>query len=282
MKKLILITIVAVSFMFSGMAVANDTNTGVVGGSGVIGTDNQSQNMGQGQGQQINMDSHDINNGSKIPEPKRFFAPAGEINYPGAPAFFGGATPSYMDRLKVADILEYDEDGISLNMALQMRQDDAFMGKRIMVREKYGKMVEKSRIPADRAMKVVFTKQADMQSLGTITVVSDSKKSISPDVFAEVIIKAHELGAVAVHVKAEGFQRLVRNEGAGIGFTFTGTTISGGQSSAATGVMGFGKSWGEAGYFDHPFIVVHALFPAGFKIDDARKANGNIADWLKD
>ena len=207
---------------------------------------------------------------------------AGEITYPGAPNMFGGATPSYMDILKVKDILEYDEDGITLNMALQMRQDESFMGKRIMVREKYGKMVEKSRIPANHPMKVVYTKQADMQSLGTITVVSDSKKSISPDVFAEVIIKAHELGAVAVHVKAEGFQRLVRNEGAGIGFTFTGTTISGGQSSAATGVMGFGKSWGEAGYFDHPFIVVHALFPAGFKIDDARKANGNIADWLKD
>ena len=225
------------------------------------------------------IDSHDNIQGSEM---KRYYAPAGEINYPGSPNFFGGATPSYMDRLKVKDILEYDEDGISLDMALQMRQDDAFMGKRIMVREKYGKMVEKSRIPSDRPMKVVFTKQADMQSLGTITVVSDSKKSISPDVFAEVIIKAHELGAVAIHVKAEGFQRLVRNEGAGIGFTWTGTTISGGQQSAMTGVMGFGKSWGEAGYFDHPFIVVHALFPAGFNIGDASKANGNILNWLKD
>jgi len=187
-----------------------------------------------------------------------------------------------MDRMKVKDILEYDEDGISLNMALQMRQDDAYMGKRIMVREKYGKMIKAKRLPADTLMKVVFTKQADMQSLGTITVVSDSKKSISPDVFAEIIIKAHELGAVAVHVKAEGFQRLVRNEGAGIGFTWTGTTISGGQTQAATGVMGFGKSWGEAGYFDHPFIIVHALFPKGFKIGNAKAQAGNIGDWLKD
>ena len=208
---------------------------------------------------------------------------AGEINYPGAPNFFGGATPSYMDRLKVKDILEYDEDGITLEMALQMRQDDAFMGKRIMVREKYGKMVEKSRIPADHPMKVVYTKQADMQSLGTITIVSDSKKSISPDVFAEVVIKAHELGAVALHVKAEGFQRLVRNEGAGIGFSWTGSAMDqAGTVSAQTGVMGFGKSWGEAGYFDHPFIIVHALFPAGYSIGDARNANGNIMDWLKD
>ena len=216
-------------------------------------------------------------------ETKRFFNNAGEINYPAAPNFFGGATPSYMDRLKVEDILEYDEDGITLEMALQMRQDDAFMGKRIMVREKYGKMVEKSRIPADRPMKVVYTKQADMQSLGTITVVSDSKKSISPDVFAEVVIKAHELGAVAIHVKAQGFQRLVRNEGAGIGFSWTGSAMDlNGTVSAQTGVMGFGKSWGEAGYFDHPFIVVHALFPAGYSIGDARNANGNIMDWLKD
>jgi len=176
-------------------------------------------------------------------------APAGEVNYPGAPNMFGGATPSYMDRLKIKDI----------------------------------KMVKKSRIPADYPMAVFYSKQANMQSLGTITVVSDSKKSIGPDVFAEIVIKAHELGAVALHVKAEGFQRLVRNEGAGIGFTWTGTSVgNSGTVSAQTGVMGFGKSWGEAGYFDHPFIVVHALFPKGFNIGDARNANGNILDWLKD
>ena len=213
---------------------------------------------------------------------KRYFAQPGEMNYPGAPNMLGGATPSYMDRLKIKDILEYDEDGITLRMALQMRQDDAFMGKRIMVREKYGKMKKDKRLDADTPMAVFFEKVPGMQSLGTITVVSDSKKSVSPDVFAEIVIKAHELGAVALHVKAEGFQRLVRNEGAGLGFTWTGTTISNGQSNAATGVMGFGKSWGEAGYFDHPFIVVHALFPKGFKIGDGVSQNGNMGDWLKD
>jgi hypothetical protein len=266
MKRFItLLSIIALSLMIITPAMAGDTNGAIAGA--LSGSDSSALIEG------------DVYNNEAVDLP----APAGEINYPGAPNMLGGATPSYMDRLKVKDILEYDEDGITLNMALQMRQDDAFMGKRIMVREKYGKMVEKSRIPADHPMKVVYTKQADMQSLGTITVVSDSKKSVSPDVFAEIVIKAHELGAVALHVKAEGFQRLVRNEGAGIGFTWSGTSMgNAGTVSAQTGVMGIGKSWGEAGYFDHPFIVVHALFPKGYKIDDARKANGNIMDWLKD
>lgn len=191
----------------------------------------------------------------------RYWSPAGELNYPAAPNMFGGATPSYMDRLKVKDILEYDEDGITLNEALQMRQDDAFMGKRIMVREKFGKLVKDQRIPADQPIAVYFDHRDDMQSLGTITVVSDDKKSITPDVFAEVVIRAHELGGEAIQVKAEGFQRLMRNEGAGIGFTWTGSYINGPQNGATTGVMGAGHSWGQAGYFDHPFIVVHVLAP---------------------
>ena len=267
MKKLItLFSILSLSLILIIPAMASSTATSDVGVS-VDVQDNR---------------TYDTVNKNKAAKTRRYFANPGEMNYPGAPSMFGGATPSYMDRLKVKDILEYDEDGISLNEALQMRQDDAFMGKRIMVREKYGKMVKDQRLPADTPMRVVFTHQDDMQSLGTITVVSDSKKSISPDVFAEIIIKAHELGAVAIQVKAEGFQRLVRNEGAGIGFTWTGTTISSGQSSSAAGVMGFGKSWGEAGYFDHPFIVVHALFPKGYKIGNAKPINGNVADWLKD
>jgi len=277
MKKLIMfLSIVALSLMII-TPVMSDMNNDATSTSGAEAGSTAIIENGAFQDNRTYEGS--VNQATKV---KRYFAPAGEVNYPNSPAMFGGATPSYMDRLKVKDILEYDEDGITLNMALQMRQDDAFMGKRIMVREKYGKMVKKSRLPADHPMVIFYTKQADMQSLGTITIVSDSKKSISPDVFAEVVIKAHELGAVALHVKAEGFQRLVRNEGAGIGFTWTGTSISNGQSSAATGVMGFGKSWGEAGYFDHPFIIVHALFPKGYSIGGARKANGNIMDWLKD
>jgi len=281
MKKILIVGIAALSIALITPAYAAElNNSGNQETNAQAVTDSQSDATAVIENGAIQ--DNRVYEGTKTRETKRFFLNSGEVNYPGAPNMLGGATPSYMDRLKVSDILEYDEDGITLNMALQMRQDDAFMGKRIMVREKFGKMVKSKRLDANTPMKVVYTKQADMQSLGTITVVSDSKKSVSPDVFAEIVIKAHELCAVALHVKAEGFQRLVRNEGAGIGFTWTGTTISNGQSNAMTGVMGAGKSWGEAGYFDHPFIVVHALFPKNFKIGDVRNESGNVGDWLKD
>lgn len=210
-----------------------------------------------------------ISEGSDIPEPQRYFAPAGEINYPGAPNFFGGATPSYMDRLKAEDMLEYDPEGLTVNELTELAKDDSTLSKRVMVRGKYGRSLKKEqRLDKDTPIPVHFSKQ-DMQSLGTVTVVSDGLKSIGPDVFAEAILRAWEMGATAVHVKAEGFQREVHNEGAGIGFSWTGSTISGGQTSAMTGVMGFGKSWGQAGYYDHPFIVIVALAPNNkvFKTD---------------
>jgi len=225
----------------------------------------------------------DINSGNvtKVPESKRYFAPAGEINYPGAPNFFGGATPSYMDRLKAKDMLEYDPEGLTINECLMLRQDDNLNGKRIMVREKYGYLKKDQRLDKDTPIPVFFEKQ-DKQSLGTITVVSDDKKSIGPDVFAEAILKAWELGATSVHVKAEGFQREVHNEGAGWGFSWTGTTISGGQTSAHTGVMGFGKSWGQAGYYDHPFIVIVALAEKNIKFTPSGSSGANLGILWKD
>ena len=108
-------------------------------------------------------------------------------------------------------------------------------------------------------MPVSFKKVDGMRSIATITVLSDSKGSISGDVFAEVQVQGWKLGGQMLHIKAEGFQRVVRNEGAGIGFTWSGSVISGGEMTSTTGVMGAGKTWGNAGLFDHPFIIVHVL-----------------------
>jgi len=215
-------------------------------------------------------------------ESLRWYAPAGEMNYPVGPNMFGGATPSYMDRLKVRDMLEYDPDGITVREAMLMRKDDAFMGKRIMVREKFGNLNKAQRAPIDDRIKVVFKKQEGMQSLGTITVVSDDMKSVTPDVFAEVIVRAHMLGGTVVHVKAEGFQRLARNQSRGVGFTWTGSAMSGPQATSMTGVLGAGHSWGEAGYFDHPFIIVHVLADENIKFEQGKDTLENIKIILKD
>jgi hypothetical protein len=206
------------------------------------------------------IDSHDTINGSKIPEPKRFFASPGEINYPGQPGRFD-APPErsgYMNSLRVKDMLEFEDGGFTTEAAMKMAEGGS---KRVMVRPKFGKVDKDARLPKDAIMPVVFDKAAvkDVKSLGFIVVVSDSKKSISPDVFAEAQVKAWELGGEVLYVKTEGFQRQVHTSGAGIGFTWTGTTISGGQTVSAAGVMGAGAVWGEAGYYDQPFIIINVL-----------------------
>jgi hypothetical protein len=195
----------------------------------------------------------------KTRQPKRFFAQPGEMNYPGAPGIFGqdseDATNAYM-LMTIQDINEYDVDGQTTEAALNMSKGGS---KRVMVRSKFGTVDEDLRLAKDIPMNVVYKKQENMRSLGIIVVVSDSKKSIAADVFAKVQVEAWKLGGTMLHVKAQGWQRLVRNSGAGIGFTWTGTTISNGQTTAATGVLGAGYSWGEAGYYKHPFVIVHVL-----------------------
>ena len=211
-------------------------------------------------------------------------APAGEINYPGMAGRFD-APPErygYMNHMKVKDILEYDEDGLTIEMCEEMRDDESFNGKRILVRPKFGILKEEQRLDKTVPMKVHDKKAEGMQSLGVVTVVSDSKKSISPDVFAEAQIRAWELGATELHVKAEGFQREVHTSGAGIGFTWTGVTVDGGATSAMTGVLGAGKSWGQAGYYDHPFITITALAPKNIKFTADGHKTISIMRYLKD
>jgi len=208
---------------------------------------------------QDNREYNTENNGSKM---KRYFAPAGEMNYPGAPGRFD-ADPDTADNaymlMTIKDINEYDVDGQTTKDAKNMVKGAG--SQRVMVRSKRGTVPEDQRLDLDTPMNVVYTKQEGMKSLGIIVIVSDSKKSISADVFAKAQVEAWKLGGTVMHVKVQGWQKLVRNSGAGIGFTWIGTTISGGQSSAATGVMGAGYAWGEAGYYKHPFIIMHVLAP---------------------
>jgi len=197
----------------------------------------------------------------------RGYAIPGEVSYPGAPGRFD-SEPDYNNEdgtpanaymlMTIKDINEYDVDGQTTSAALNMAKEGS---KRVMVRSKFGPVAEEARLDKDVPMNVVYGKQQGMRSLGIIVVVSDSKKSIAADVFAKVQVEAWKLGGTKIHVKAQGWQKLVRNSGGGIGFTWTGTTISGGQTTAATGVLGAGYSWGEAGYYKHPFIIVHVLAP---------------------
>ncbi len=209
------------------------------------------------------INSGNTNQSGDIP---RYFAPAGEMNYPNAPGIFTPADKDadYMNALKVKDLLEYDEYGLTTRAQKNILSSYSG-GKRVMVRPKYGIMPEEKRLSLDSPMGVVFNKIPGMQSMGTITILSDSLKSITPDVFAEIQVEAWKLGGVVMHIKAEGFHLEVHNEGAGIGITWTGSTISGGEASAFTGVVGAGKTWGQVGYYKHPYIVIHVLRPLAAK-----------------
>ena len=208
----------------------------------------------------------DINSNNDGMEKNRYFAPPGEINYPIAPNFLQNQpSETYQTKLKLKDdILEYDE-GLTTQEQMNVLDGTGFFDKRrVMVRPriKVSEVKDEDRLALDEVMPVAFEKVKGMKSIGTITVVSNSKGSITPDVFAEVQVQAWKLGGKVLHVKGEGFQRMVRNEGAGIGFTWSGSVLSaGGEYASTTGVMGAGKSWGNAGLFDHPFIVVHVLVP---------------------
>jgi hypothetical protein len=281
MKKLIVLSII-LFFCTAPFAFADVVNEG-----DQSGTTNSAATSGSAA--TVNMGSQEFNQGDTIYEGSKrgvngVAAPAGEITYPGMPGRFDAAPEryGYMNHMKIKDILEYDEDGLTVNMAEEMANDEAWNGKRILVRPKFGILVEDKRLPKDVPIPVKFEKGDGMQSLGVVTVVSDSKKSISADVFAEVMLKAWELGAVALHVKAEGFQREIHSEGAGIGFTWTGVSVSGDTTSAMTGVLGAGKSWGQAGYYDHPFITVIPLAPKNLKFSDAGWKTVDLRLYLKD
>lgn len=203
-------------------------------------------------------------------------APVGDMAYPGMPGRFDGPSkdPSYM-RMPVMMLLEWDADGFTTAEAKNMAKGGS---KVVLVRPKFGPAKEEDRLPLDAKMSVLFDSsfytvrdkkgkvvstpthnKNDFRSLGVIVVLSNSKKSITADVFARAQIEAHKLGGTDIYVKIEGYQNEVHTSGKGIGFSWTGTTISGGSTSANTGVMGFGASWGQAGYYDHPFVIVHVL-----------------------
>jgi len=251
MKKLLLFPIIVSFILFSSLAMAD----------GDIQYGSSGANAGSDSAASTTIGDIGSNNTNQPTKTKRFFLNAGEVNYPGMPGRFDQppARFGYMNMLQVQDITEYDEDGLTINEAMKMAKGVG--GKRIMVRAKYGKVAEDQRLPKDAAMSVVYEKAKGMKSLGIIVIVSSSKKAISPDVFAQAQVEAWKLGGTMMHVKAQGFQRQVHTSGKGIGFSWTGTTISSGQTSATTGVFGFGASWGQAGYYDHPFVIMHVLVP---------------------
>lgn len=248
MKKLIIPIAMITLLVFTGISFAGDSYTGV-------------QNT-QEQAAEAKTVIGDIGSHNKGAEPKRYYAPAGEMNYPMAPNIFAQQPEDgYQTNMSVKDMIEFDEDGLTTQAQMHILNASKYTDRRIMVRPKIDpKLVtDEDRLPLDVPMGVIFEKIDGVKSIATITVLSDDKKSIPEDVFAEIQVEAWELGGEVLYIKAEGYQIVMRNGGAGIGITFTSTIISGGQATAATGVVGAGKVWGDASLHQHPFITVHVL-----------------------
>lgn len=263
MKKLLsLLFIMTIALIFITPSFADDTLNAEAGSSSNSG------------GNYLGVDSHDTVNGSKIPENKRYYAPSGEINYPGAPNIFSAPLEQedYSTELGLEDMLEYENGGMTTRDQLGIL-DSYSGGKLVMVRGKYGEIDKDKRFDLDKPMFVINKPVQGYKSLGTITILSESKKSISPDVFAKAQVEAWKLGGYVLYVKGEGWHLEVHNKSAGFGFTWTGATISGGQASSTTGVLGGGASWGQVGYYKHPYLVFMVLRPIDIPLNKANKSN---------
>lgn len=212
-------------------------------------------------GDQINAPAStigDIGSNNNYEAPGRYFATPGEITYPNAPQAFHQPNQNldgYL-RLPIRAFLQAfpqleTMEGAFIPRETIMALADAQLFGTDIIKNPFSKGL------ADEGWSgvyVVFVRPDNFTPKGMVTTLSDSKKVNAAATFGDLLKATLEMGSNTIYVIKEGGHLLVRNEGAGIGVTFTGSTIGDSDARAATGVVGAGKSWGNAGYFDHPYI----------------------------
>jgi len=188
---------------------------------------------------------------------KRSFANQGIVNMPGAPGFFGQTTKGskfqsirsillYGDVFTLAELDRMTKKGTGLG----------FLGTKVIVTPLVEKVDKDLRVDA---MKVVLVKPEMSVLKGYITVNATNDGKVSPAIMAEAILAARALGANAIHVSAEGVERVIKAFGWGIGLSYTKATISDTETSGGVASGGTGISGGTAGYKDRPWIQLFAI-----------------------
>ncbi|MGD9157687.1 MAG: type II secretion system protein [Desulfobacteraceae bacterium] len=255
-----LLFLIAVFGIIAGLAIPSVVFAAEQTQNSRVGQIGQNNNQAQVQGQsQSGVYLGDINSHNTGAELKREFVSPGTIVYPQAPQYIGPGKPSYATSMKAEKMVKYTQGKFSAKQAKKVLSGAPTLSS--------GKIFtapidEPGTIcPEDHKMGVFFKFKNGRTSKGTVTVLSDDRGFISQYTFAEAILKARLMGGWDIEVEAEGFQRLIFNEGEGWGFNLTGAGMGNNQLSTLTAVAGYGHSDGWAGKFDLPWITIHALAP---------------------
>ena len=193
--------------------------------------------------------------GSEIP---RSFPVPGDVNYPGYPQYFGQPTEDF----------NFQKAGVMLlfKKVWTRAELEAMAGGRI-------KLVSKSLVPlkdkdskkAEDTIEIIIKRpQYPVQQVGIIYVSSKNVTTTSMEVLATAALSALDMGAKTLFLTAEGYSRVIKAFGWGVGFSYSQAwieTAKNNQNSGGIGTGGFGFSGGEAGYKSKPWLQMFALKP---------------------
>jgi hypothetical protein len=230
-------------------AVANDNDTNDVDNTNT-GINDQSQ-LQVGGSPSATITTH----GSEIP---RSFPVPGSTNYPGYPQYFGQSTEDY----------NFQKAGVMLlfKKVWTRAELEAMVGGRIKVNSKslVPLKEKKDRLPEDTIEIIIKRPQYPVQQVGLIYVTSKNVDSTSMEVLSKAALSALDMGAKTLFLTAEGYSRVIKAFGWGVGLNYTQAWIqkaSNNQNNGGVGSGGTGISGGEAGYRSKPWIQMFALKP---------------------
>jgi len=193
--------------------------------------------------------------GSEIP---RSFPVPGDVNYPGYPQYFGQPTEDY----------NFQKAGVMLlfKKVWTRAELEAMAGGRIKINAKsLVPIKKKDEKAAEDTIEIIIKRPSyPVQQVGLIYVSSKNVDSTSMEVLAAAALSALDMGAKTLFLTAEGYSRVIKAFGWGVGFSYTQAwieTAKNNQNSGGVGSGGFGFSGGEAGYRSKPWIQMFALKP---------------------
>jgi hypothetical protein len=193
--------------------------------------------------------------GSEIP---RSFPVPGSANYPGYPQYFGQSTEDY----------NFQKAGVMLlfKKVWTRVELEALVGGRVRLNSKSLVPLKKKdeKLPEDTIEIIIKRPQYPVQQVGLIYVTSKNVDSTSMEVLSKAALSALDMGAKTLFLTAEGYSRVIKAFGWGIGLNYTQAWIQNsgkGQNNGGVGSGGTGISGGEAGYKSKPWIQMFALKP---------------------
>ncbi len=252
-KKIIFITLLITVFSIMP-AFAGDSNSNAsltIIPAFADGT-NSNSSANSEQNQNLNFYNSEYHEAVDLKDGRSFPIP-GDVTYPVGPSYFAKPTRTHtlipVEKI-IANMSVWDVASAKnmLNGTINFK-----CGKNVQVRA----LVPRDDItPTKRVFVSVEAPTVEYYSkVAFATVAATGSNSISPDVFAKMLVEASKLGANYVQFLAEGVNQNISTWGVGIGLSYTQADLAGtgnGRGSTATG--GTGWSYGEAGYKQKPWL----------------------------